>query len=397
MATTHRTSQHQQTSSSRASDRGDSHPRERAWYHHITLDVLLKSLNRSILHPFIAWIFVLCLRAQVVPYEHPAFIGAVGWAVFRTLLAVAGVINDRIAFGEARTVDLSEEVVVVTGGASGLGLLIAQIYGLRGASVAVVDVKEVSEIAEVWGEKISGVEYYRCDVGNRKEVEATRSMIEKDLGTPTVLINCAAAEINGQPLLTLPAEAFQQTIRTNLTAAFHTCQVFLPGILSAPHGGTIVTVSSVLGQLCAANLSDYSASKAGLSALHRTLEAELRATGYNDKVKTLLVETGQMATPLFERIKTPSNFFAPMLEPVQVAQNIVAAIEGGRSGIIRLPAFATLVNWYAILPAGVQRIARYMSGIDEAVAKAGLEKRPIQKNAPAPEVSESDIDLVETD
>ena len=188
------------------------------------------------------------------------------------------------------------------------------------------------------------------------------------LGTPTILINCAAASINGLSLLSLPADSFQRTIQTNLLAAFNTCQAFLPGMLAARGGGTIVTVSSVLGHLTPARLSDYSASKAGLSALHNTLEAELRASGDDEKVKMILVEIGQMSTPLFERIKTPNDFFAPVLEPAQVAQDIVSAVDSGRGGVIRLPAFAALVNWYAVLPASLQRIARSLSGVDVAVA-----------------------------
>lgn len=76
--------------------------------------------------------------------------------------------------------DLSEEVVVVTGGASGLGLLIARIYGLRGVSVAVLDIKEVGEIEEGW-EEGSGVEYYRCDIGNRREAEWVMGKIREDV------------------------------------------------------------------------------------------------------------------------------------------------------------------------------------------------------------------------
>lgn len=146
-------------------------------------------------------------------------------------------------------------------------------------------------------------------------------------------------------------------------------------MLATENGGTIVTVSSVLGQLSAAGLADYAASKAGLSALHRTVEAEMRAAGRTDHVKMLLVETGQMATPLFDWLTTPSNFFAPVLEPVQVARDIVAAVDAGRGGVIRLPAFAVLVNWYAVLPGAVQRVARYLSGIDDAVPKASPRER----------------------
>ncbi|PIG86364.1 short-chain dehydrogenase/reductase family protein [Aspergillus arachidicola] len=280
------------------------------WHSALTLDLVLSVLRRTILHPWPAWILVLSLRAQVTPTTDLAFVLATGYAVLVTVVAMAGVVNARVAYGLPRTVEWGEEVVVITGGAS----------------------------------------------------------------TPTVLINCAAARINGQPLLSLSAEAFQKTIQTNLFAVFHTCQTFLPRMLAAPNGGTIVNVSSVLGQLCPAGLVDYSTSKAGLSALHRTLEAELRASGDDEKVKMILVEPGQVATPLFASVKTPNKFFAPVLEPVHVAQEIVSAIEEGRGGVIRLPAYATMVNWYAVLPAGLQRIARFLSGVDHAVAQTSSQK-----------------------
>lgn len=302
--------------------------------------------------------------------------------------------------GAAEKEEEEEEVVVITGGASGLGLLVARVYGLRGVSVGVLDVQGGDD-DDGYGDEVEGgfrpdglqglesVRYYRCDVGERDQVEEVVGRIEKEvgclfrsicfidllltptqLGTPTVLINCAAAGINGQSILSLPVESFRRTFQTNLLAVFNTCQTILPRMLAARNGGSIVTVSSVLGHLTPANLSDYSTSKAGLSALHRTLEAELRASGNDRKVKMVLVETGQMKTPLFEQIQTPNSFFAPVLETVQVAHEIVSAVDSGRAGVIRLPAFAALVGWYGVLPASLQRFARYLSGIDYAVAKS---------------------------
>ncbi|KAL4880054.1 hypothetical protein BJY04DRAFT_85618 [Aspergillus karnatakaensis] len=354
------------------------------WHELLTFDLFITVLNRSLFHPFIAWIVVLCLRAQATPYTHPAFLFASGYATFLTVVDIAFMISDRIAYGMSREVDLSEEIIVITGGASGLGRLIAQIYGLRGASVAVLDVADEKDV-QGWDD-VGSVEYYQCDIGVREQVVQVARRIGEDLGTPTVLVNCAATRINGQPILSLSAEAFQKTIQTNLIAVFHTCQVFLPRMLNSENGGTIVNVSSVLGQLCAAGLADYSASKAGLSALHRTLEAELRVSGNGDKVKTVLVETGQLSTPLFESITTPSSFFAPVLEPIRVAQCIVSIIDRGDSGVIRLPTFAKLASFYAVLPAGVKWIARYCSGIDSAVPQASALTSKSDVKSPKPPV-----------
>ncbi|KAJ5215129.1 hypothetical protein N7468_010808 [Penicillium chermesinum] len=301
----------------------------KSWLQHLTLDTLVKVLIRTVFNPFLAFVLVLCLRAQVTPPTHPAWIIAVGYLIFLSVVYVARVMNHRIAYGIPRMVDSEREVVLITGGASGLGLLIAQLYGMKGASVAVLDIKVFAE-GELEATLGEDVEYFRCDVGNRQELEAVKETIEEKLGTPTVIINCAAARVNGLPLLELPADAAEKTLRTNLLAPFHLYQVFLPKIISdVDNGGTIVTISSVLGQTTPAGLSDYSASKAGLSALHRTLEAELRE---NDRIKMLLVEVGQMATPLFDWIKTPNRFLAPNLEPVEVAREIVATVDSGRGG-----------------------------------------------------------------
>jgi short-subunit dehydrogenase len=185
----------------------------------------------------------------------------------------------------------------------------------------------------------------------------------------------------------------KKTIQTNLMAPFHVLQVFLPGMMEADVGGVVVNVSSILGQLTAAGLSDYSASKAGLSALHRSLEAEIRASGHDDKIKTLLVETGQLSTPLFDGIQTPNQFFAPVGEPIQVAYDIVSAIDNGNNGVIRMPAYAKLVNWYAVLPASIQRLARYVSGIDSAVAKAYSGQIPVPDYASSSD-SESEAEVL---
>ncbi|PWY76484.1 NAD(P)-binding protein [Aspergillus sclerotioniger CBS 115572] len=335
----------------------------------LTLDLLLTTLTKSLLHPLTPPFLLLCLRAQATPYTSPSFLLTSIYALLLTAFHILHHLNAQFAHGPSRTVDLSDEVVVVTGGASGLGLLIARIYALRGVRVAVLDLIEV-DLGDGSGIGMGEVGSYKCDVGDRGEVESVLGRVERELGPPTVLIHCAAARINGLPLRQLSSHAFQKTIQTNLLAAVNVYQLFLPRMLEAPNGGTIVTVSSVLGQLCAAGLADYSASKAGLSALHRSLEAELRVSGDDAKVKMILVESGQIATPLFESVKTPNRFFAPVLEPVQVAQAIVSAVDSGRGGVIRLPAFAMLVNWYAVLPASVQRLARYLSGIDSAVAQA---------------------------
>lgn len=100
---------------------------------------------------------------------------SIGYASFLTAMFFLGVLNRQIAYSKPRTVDFSEEVIVVTGGASGLGLLIAEVYGMRGATVAVLDVKDL-EAGEA-----RGVSVYKCDVGDKEQVAKVAVEIERDV------------------------------------------------------------------------------------------------------------------------------------------------------------------------------------------------------------------------
>jgi len=273
-----------------------------------------------------------------------------------TALYFLNVLNRQIAYSKARKVDLSEEVIVITGGASGLGLLIAEVYGMRGATVAILDVKELES-----GEA-RGVTAYKCDVSDKEQLAHVAIEIERDLGMPTILINNAAI-VNGKPLLDLSMEEIDRSLRVNLLSHFYTLKTFLPGMVRAG-SGTIVTISSIIGQIGAAGLTDYAASKAAITAMHKSLAAELKA--YPD-IKTILVSPGQLSTPLFNGVETPNSFFAPVLEPVDVAKEVIAAIDGGSSIALAMPLYARWIDWLNVMPVGVQAIVRRIAGVDTAM------------------------------
>lgn len=285
-------------------------------------------------------------------------VAAIAWATIITLFWMANVINQRIAHGIPREVDLSEEVIVITGGASGLGLLIAEVYGMRGATVAVLDVNEMENT------EARGVTYYKCDVGNKEEVAKVALEIEKDLGTPTVLINNAAIVI-GKNLLDLSMDEIDKSLTTNLLGPFYCLKTFLPAIIRGGNGGTIVNISSVIGTVGAAQLTDYAAAKAGLTALHRSLTAELRES--HPEIRTVLVTPGQVSTPLFYGVQTPNSFIAPVVEPVDVTKEIVAAIDSGKGATVAMPLYARWVDWFNVLPVGVQTMARWAAGVDRGM------------------------------
>lgn len=357
-------------------------PERDSWFAPFSVDLILKVLNVTFFHPFVAWMIPLCFRAEHMDWDKIPIRVSIWYATFITVCWTMGQVNRRFAFGLPREVNLEDEVIVITGGASGLGLLIAEVYGMRGASVAVLDVREMEN-----GEA-RGVTYYKCDVANKEQLARVSRQIEEDvsqgfaplpkrqassmltiyvsfqLGTPTVLINNAAIVI-GKRLLDMDIEEVDKSLFTNLFSSFYTLKTFLPAMIRGQNGGTIVTVSSVIGKVGAAQLSDYAAAKAGLIALHKSLTAELRQS--HPDIRTVLVTPGQLSTPLFYGVQTPNSFFAPVVEPVEVAKEIISAIDDGLAESISTPLYARLMDWYNVLPVALQRLARRLAGIDTAM------------------------------
>ncbi|KAI1867135.1 uncharacterized protein JN550_007187 [Neoarthrinium moseri] len=333
-------------------------PTRDSWFAPLSVDLVLKALNVTFFHPFIAWLVPLCFRARHMNYDAMPIQITIGWAVLVTALWVLNKFSHKLAYGMHREVDLSEEVIVITGGASGLGLLIAEVYGMRGATVAVLDK------AELESTDARGITYYKCDVSDKAQIARVAAEIERDLGVPTVLINNAAVVV-GKKLLDMEVEEVERSLSTNLLSHFYTIKQFLPGMLRNEVGGTIVTVSSVMGHLGAARLSDYAAAKAGVTALHKSLAAELREY---PEIKTIIVTPGQLSTPLFYGVQTPNSFIAPVVEPVDIAKEVIQAIDLGVSDHIGAPLYARWIDWYNVLPVGLQRIARDVAGIDRSMA-----------------------------
>lgn len=178
--------------------------------------------------------------------------------------------------------------------------------------------------------------------------------------------------LHGKRLLDLSADEAKRSFNVNLVSHFHTIRTFLPGMLNSDIGGTIVTIASALGKIGVSHLSDYCAAKAGLIAMHASLRAELKsktAPEGAENVRTILVTPGQLGTRLFERLQTPSAFLAPIVEPVELAREIVRMIDSGESGNISMPFYARWIDWLHVLPMSLQALVQWLSGADGAMER----------------------------
>lgn len=368
--------------------------RRKPWHAILTLDLFISVANRSIFHPAITFIAYLCLAAvPPLHHRHPAALPVLGYTVFLMLVRGAAAVNQRITYGVAREVRWEREVVVITGGATGLGRCLVEmiLLGKPGVKVAVLDVREADEEAREWmAGKVAGVEgrlWWGCiDVRNSAAVRIMQGRIREELGRPTILINNAAAGVVGMPLLpneesaTLTPQDATKTVTVNTLSQFNTLSAFLPDLLRGENGCAIVTVSSLLAHLSPTRLADYSASKAALSSLHNTLTHEIWSHGdahVRNKAKTILVEPGMIGTELFRHITDVpwySNFFGPLLEVNEVAKAIIAKLDAGESGVIRMPFYSKCMPLYAAMPGSMQRAMRWFAGIDQAIVPSRNKK-----------------------
>lgn len=207
-------------------------------------------------------------------------------------------------------------------------------------------------------------------------------MLCDQMGVPTILINNAAIS-RPSGFLEQDTQDVSSTFAVNTVSHFLLTRLFLKSLLvSNPHrvkGGHVVTISSVLAHLGAANLSAYTASKAALLAYHASLAAELARN--QPRIKTILVASGQLDTDLFKEVEVRGvlqRFTGPVIGPHELALKIVRLLDQGMGGEIRAPFYAARIAWLSVLPAAVRIFLRNWSSVDYVVfsSSTGLASNP---------------------
>jgi 2-dehydro-3-deoxy-L-rhamnonate dehydrogenase (NAD+) len=175
--------------------------------------------------------------------------------------------------------DLKNRVMVVTGGARGLGYAIAQRALRSGAAVALWDIDaERLERSRAELSELGSVSAVKVELTDEASVEAAAQHTVDTHGAIHALVNSAG--ITGGNGLTweLPVEMWRRVIEVNLIGSYLTCRAVVPRMLEQGYG-RIVNIASVAGKEGNPNASHYSASKAGLIGLTKSLGKELATKG----------------------------------------------------------------------------------------------------------------------
>ena len=194
--------------------------------------------------------------------------------------------------------DLEGKTALVTGGGSGIGAAIVRAFVRQKAKVGFIDIAEAASQALVdeLGGQAAGVRFAKADIRDIAALTAAIAALTEALGVADVLINNAANdERHATPDVT--PETFDERIAVNLRHAFFAAQAVLPGMQSKG-GGAIVNFSSTAWMVGNARMSVYSAAKAAVVGLTKSLAREFGP----DNIRVNAIAPGAVITERQRRL-----------------------------------------------------------------------------------------------
>ncbi len=218
--------------------------------------------------------------------------------------------------------DMQGRHAVITGGAAGLGFAIAQRMLASGATVTLWDRDEaaLAAAAKALG---AGVKAVQVDVASHDSVVRAVAQTSPQVDA---LVNSAGITGPNTPLANYPVDAWAQVMQVNINGIFHCCREIVP-LMQKSDYGRIVNIASVAGKDGNPNASAYSASKAAVIGLTKSLGKELAGTG----IRVNCVTPAAVKTAIFDQM-TPEHI-----------QFMLSKIPMGRFGLPE--EIAAMVTW----------------------------------------------------
>jgi NAD(P)-dependent dehydrogenase (short-subunit alcohol dehydrogenase family) len=189
---------------------------------------------------------------------------------------------------------VTSKIAIVTGGASGIGLAIAERLVKDGLTVAVFDPNPTDV----------GAAHYAVDVSQKEQVDTAVADVAATLGAPTVLVNNAGVE-GFKRFLDISLDEWNRLLTVNLTGTFLCCQAVLPHMVEAGWG-RIVNISSSSAQGGQQLMSHYVSSKAGMIGLTKALALEFGPSG----ITVNTIPPGFIDTPML-RANEAKGYLGP--------------------------------------------------------------------------------------
>jgi len=263
----------------------------------------------------------------------------------------------------------ANQLIVITGGSSGVGKALAQKLSAKGANLALIarDPKKLSLARDELLRLASTgrrVEVFSCDVSDPGAVSKSFAQIAEQMGPPDVLINSAGILKEGY-FEKLPLEVFRSIMDINFFGTLHCIQSALPYFKQKAEG-RIVNICSSGGLMSAFGYSAYCSSKFAVTGLTNTLREELKP----ENIKIHLACPAEFGSPMVDELNTYRTLenrtvvqTIPVLTAERVAEEIIKGIEADR---------------YLIIPGRVsrvlERVYRWFPSVGRAVVDYRIRK-----------------------
>ena len=243
---------------------------------------------------------------------------------------------------------IKDSIVLVTGGASGIGRLMGDMCLQEGASKLIIwDINK--EKLDITTRELRAFHFivhpYVVDVSDLNQVMETAAKIKQDVGVVDILINNAGIITGNRMFSEISHSEVDKTLAINTNALMHVTLEFLPGMIKKG-AGHIVNISSAAGMLANPDMSVYCASKWAVFGWSESLRIELEKGKTGVHVTT--VNPSYINTGMFTGVST--NMFIPLLKPEALSAKVIRAVKNNRL-FVRAPFMVKLLPFTrGILP-----------------------------------------------
>ena len=209
--------------------------------------------------------------------------------------------------------DLTGKAALVTGASGGIGAAVARALHGAGATVGISGTR-VGPLEALAGELGGRVHVLPCDLADREAVEALPKQAAEAMGAVDILVNNAGITRDGL-MMRMSDEDWDAVIEVNLGATFRLCRAVLRGMAKA-RWGRIVNITSVVAGAGNPGQANYSAAKAGITGMSKSLAQEIGSRG----ITVNCIAPGLIETAMTEKLTDEQR------------QKILAGVPAGRMG-----------------------------------------------------------------
>jgi len=239
------------------------------------------------------------------------------------------------------------QVVLITGGGSGIGRLMCLRFARLGATVVTWDINKSGneETVDMIKKEGNRAFSYTVDMSSREAIYNAAEKTKEDIGPVTILVNNAGI-VSGTAVMDTPDSKIIKTFEVNILAHFWMIKAFLPDMINHKLGH-IVNVASLAGHSGTNKLVDYCSSKFAAVGLDEAFRVEMFVQGHSDYIKTTVVCPYYISTGMFAGVQSK---IIPILKPEFVADSVVGAVLTNRE-VLLLPWWSyMLIALKAIVP-----------------------------------------------